>query len=109
MRSYQLSMHIPNADVYDNILYVMAGLLVLGFICNLLIKPVNPKHYMTPTELEAERKVAHEITPDTAAVLAAKGDKPSSKLAFILAWLAVGIPLAWGFTVTIKSALVLFK
>ncbi len=109
MRSYQLKMHIPNADVYDNILYVMAGLLVLGFICNLMIKPVDKKYYMTAQELEAERKISHEITPDTAAVLAAKGDKPSSTIALILAWLAVGIPLAWGFTVVIKNTLVLFK
>jgi hypothetical protein len=30
---------------YDFTMYLMAGLLVIGFVCNLLVRPVDPKHY----------------------------------------------------------------
>jgi hypothetical protein len=32
-------------------MYVMAGLLVVGFICNLLVKPVDSRRHMTSTEV----------------------------------------------------------
>ena len=35
-------------------LYILAGLLVLGFICNLLVRPVADKYFMTDAELAAE-------------------------------------------------------
>jgi hypothetical protein len=34
--------------------------------------------------------------------------KPTMSASVPLAWLAVGIPIAWGIWVTLKSALVLF-
>jgi MFS family permease len=60
IREYQLDHGVPRAQAYNTTMYILAGLLVLGFICNLLVRPVNPKHYMTDKELEAERKLAHE-------------------------------------------------
>ena len=107
LRDYQLARHIPNAEVYSSIVYIMAGLLVIGFICNLFIKPVNDKYYMTDKELEIERTIAHEITADTKAALALKWDKKSTTLEFILAWLVVSIPLVWGISLGVKSALIL--
>ncbi len=53
-------LHTAHADAYNPIFYLMAGLLVLGFICNLLVRPVAEKHYMSDEELAAERKLAHE-------------------------------------------------
>jgi hypothetical protein len=34
---------------------------------------------------------------------------PSTLLALVLAWLAVGLPLAWGIAMTISKALALFR
>ena len=36
-------------------------MLVLGFICNLLVRPVADKYFMTSDELEAERRRAHDL------------------------------------------------
>jgi MFS family permease len=36
----------PLAEAYPLILHIMAGLLVLGFVCNLLVRPVDPSHWM---------------------------------------------------------------
>ena len=39
----RLAQGVPRDDVYDIIFYVLACLLVAGFICNALIRPVNAK------------------------------------------------------------------
>lgn len=36
---------VPAAEAYDQTMYLMAGLLVVGFIANLLVRPVDPKHH----------------------------------------------------------------
>jgi hypothetical protein len=36
-------------------MYLMAGLLVVGFVCNLAVRPVAERYYMTEQELAAER------------------------------------------------------
>ena len=47
LREYQLSIGVERAAAYDITLYILAGLLVLGFICNLLVRPVADKYFMT--------------------------------------------------------------
>jgi hypothetical protein len=92
-------------------MYILAALLVGGFICNLLVRPVNAKWFMTDAELEAERKLAH----DSAAKSALGGDAAavagvgSNQGLVALFWLFVGIPLAWGVWMTVTKALVLFR
>lgn len=36
----------PTPSLYNTTMYTMAGLLVIGFFANILIKPVNPKHHI---------------------------------------------------------------
>jgi MFS family permease len=112
IREYQLTHGVPRAQVYDVTMYIMAGLLVLGMICNALIKPLDDKHFMTPEELAAEKKLAHEREapksansgPSAAGVGAA-----SHPILVAMAWAAVGIPLALGIWITLQKALILFK
>ncbi len=35
-------------------LYVLPGLLLVGFVCNLMVRPVAAYHFMTEEELQAE-------------------------------------------------------
>jgi len=37
---------VAKADAYNVTMYIMAGLLVVGFIANLSIRPVHEKHHM---------------------------------------------------------------
>jgi len=107
LREYQLSIGVERAAVYDITLYILSGLLVLGFICNALIRPVADKYFMTPDELARERALSHDKTANGSTVLewsAAPGTRPL----VIAAWLAVGIPLAWGILITIQKTAVLF-
>jgi len=45
LRDYQINSGIPKAQAYSTAIYVMAGLLIIGFISNLMIKPVDSKHH----------------------------------------------------------------
>ncbi len=108
LREYQLSQGVAKAQVYDTTMLILAGLLVAGFLCNLLIKPVAPKWHMSEAEVAEARKLAHEIAPPAAAGTQAAGASGPSPMV-LLAWLAVGIPLAWGVAQTVAKAAVLFK
>ena len=52
IREYQITHGVAKADAYTTTLYIMAGLLALGFVCNLLMKEVREKHYMQHDEVE---------------------------------------------------------
>ncbi|MGX9934876.1 L-lactate MFS transporter [Advenella kashmirensis] len=54
IRDYQLQMGIPRSDVYIYTMYVMAGLLVIGFICNMMIRPVAAEHHMQADNVAGE-------------------------------------------------------
>ena len=114
MREYQLSLGMPRDQVYNTTMYILAGMLVLGLICNLLVRPVAAKHFMTPEELAREKQLAHEksSSDNTATMssadmaLVGRGGNPALIGA---AWLAVGIPLIWGISLTLQKTAVLFK
>ena len=97
MREYQLGMGIPREQVYNQTMYILVGMLVIGLICNLLIRPVAAKWFMTDAELAEEKRLAHErasAAEVSSATAGGSGQTPAALVA--LAWLAVGIPLAWG-------------
>ena len=108
IREYQLSIGVPRAQVYDVTMYILAGMLVVGFLCNLAIRPVNPKFFMTDDELAREKALAHEraAASEVQGTGAAGAATPTVLVGF--AWAAVGIPLAWGIWVTLQKAVVLF-
>jgi hypothetical protein len=45
IREYQIAHGVPRADAYNVTMYVMAGLLAVGFVANLAVRPVDPKHH----------------------------------------------------------------
>jgi MFS family permease len=47
IRAYEIAHGVPNADAYNVTMYLMAGLLVIGFFCNLAVKAVNERHHMS--------------------------------------------------------------
>jgi MFS family permease len=109
LREYQLAHGVARASVYDTTMYILAGLLVVGFICNLLVRPVAGKHFLTDAQLDAERKLAHDTTARTAGSLLSEIGRGSHRGRVLTAWLFVGIPLAWGVSITLQKAWVLFK
>jgi MFS family permease len=45
IREYQISIGVPKADAYNITMYIMAGLLVVGFIANYMVKEVATKYH----------------------------------------------------------------
>ena len=95
-------------QIYAPIYYVLAGLLVVGFFANLLVRPVSPKWHMSEAELAAERAKLHEKTTavTSGSFGIGKGGLDARATPF---WLLVAIPLAWGVWKTVQKAIVLFQ
>jgi MFS family permease len=109
IRDYQIDHGVPRAQAYSLTMFILAALLAAGFVCNLLIKPVDPKNYMTPEQLaaaDAAEKAKNSVHPPSAATTA--GEAQPTWLVPV-AWLAVWVPLGWGIWVTLQKAVVLFK
>ena len=106
LRQLQLDAGVAKNLVYDNTLYILAGLLLIGLIANSFVRPVAEKFYMTDDELAAERRRAHETLSDPRADTAARG---AFGAVGVMAWLAVGIPFAIGLWIALAKGAVLFK
>jgi MFS family permease len=131
LREYQLAAGIPREAAYNQTLYILALLLVGGFICNLLVRPVPEHLYMSDEEIakelhttaDAVHKAEEEALADFEDVREAGREpgiggvatagpiaQPSGSLVpLVLSWGAVGIPLAWGVWNTLQTAVKLFQ
>jgi len=98
IREYQLAHGVAGADSYSFTMYVLAGLLAVGLICNLLVRPL-PAAAFEPDEEH----------PDIAARDAVAVTPRSSPAPLLAAWLAVLLPLAWGITNTLQKTMLLFR
>ena len=103
----RLASGVAPDQVYGPIFYILAGMLVVGFVANLMVRPVNPKWHMTEEQLVQERAKLHEksAVARSGSFGIGKGGLDAKAAAF---WLLVGIPLAWGVWKTVEKALVLF-
>ncbi|HTZ70107.1 MAG TPA: OFA family MFS transporter [Acetobacteraceae bacterium] len=95
-RDHELARGVPRAQVYDEAMYVLAGLLVAGLACNLAVRRLAP-HWFTYVP----------STPPAAATEAPVRAEFSG--AVLVPWVAIGIPLAWGFYQTVIKASALFR
>jgi MFS family permease len=105
MHDNRVAQGIPPNEIYHPIFYVLAGLLVAGFVANLLIRPLDKKWFMSEEEVAAlQANLKSRVEAMTSAVSTGAFD-----IRAVLAWAAVGIPLAWGIWITLQKALVLFS
>ena len=93
--------------LYGEIFYILAGLLVVGFIANLMIRPVDPKWHMKDTEVAVEQaKLSSTAQADKGGSYGIGKGGLDAKAAMF--WTLVGVPLAWGVWHTVEKALVFF-
>ncbi len=69
IRQYNVDHGVPKAQAYNTTMYIMAGLLVIGFFYNLFVKAVDRRFHMQP-----EREGA---TADAAPATSAAAAKPA--------------------------------
>jgi MFS family permease len=95
---------VPHDQVYDQIFYVLAGLLVAGLICNVLIGPVRARWHMK--EEGGVPLAGHGMAGARVAYGIGRGRFDAQVL---LAWTAVGLPLGWGIWKTIENVAKIFQ
>jgi len=103
MRDYQLGLGIAREQVYNQTMMILAGLLVIGLMCNLLIRPVADKWFMTADELAEEKRLANERIHDEEAGEPIDGETRVHSAIVCLAWMLVGMPLVWGIYKTLMN------
>ena len=105
IREAQLAAGVPRDHLYDYTLYILAGMLVIGLICNYLIKPVDSKWYMSANEVAKLQAATAKSAASTGSHGIGFGGMDTKAALF---WAFVGIPLAWGVWITLVSAAKIF-
>ncbi|HET9709295.1 MAG TPA: OFA family MFS transporter [Gemmatimonadales bacterium] len=54
IREFQIDRGVPAAQAYNTTMYVLAGLLVIGFIANARVRPVAERYFLTDAQLAQE-------------------------------------------------------
>jgi MFS family permease len=108
IREFEIAAGVPRDHVYDVTMYILAGMLVAGFICNFLIKPLADKWFMKPEEvaaLQAKAAGAAAATPSGSFGIGTGGLDARAALF----WAFVGVPILWGVYITLKNAAAIFS
>ncbi|MGA2055475.1 MAG: OFA family MFS transporter [Bradyrhizobium sp.] len=107
IRDAQLQAGIERALAYDNTMYILSGLLIIGLVCNFFIKPVDPKWNMSGDEVAKLQAVTLRSAGNVQSGSFGIG-KGGLDVSAALFWLFVSIPLAWGVWKTLASAAKIF-
>ncbi len=102
IRQYEIDAGVATAQAYNHTMWIMAGLLLIGLLCNLAVRPVEHHHHMALTPERA--------TPDQGARPPDQPPRSAGAVARLAAaWTAVAVPLGWGVVGTVQRALALFR
>lgn len=107
IREFQLAAGVPRDQLYNTTMYILCAMLIAGLICNYLIKPVDPKWYMSEAELaklQASTAGAN-ANQQTGSFGIGTGGLDAKAALF---WAFVAVPLAYGVYKTLESAVKIF-
>ena len=99
IRDRKIAEGVARETIYGPIFLILAGLMAVGFLANLMVRPVNAKWLMDDADETAQ------AGPDTGHGGIGKG----SLAAAALPWTVVLIPIAWGVWMTLTKTAALFK
>ena len=105
LREFQLAAGVPRDQLYNTTMYVLCSMLAVGLLCNLLVRPVNPKWHLSADAVAALQARGAGDTAGGGSYGIGKGGFSFGALVF---WAFVGIPLGWGVWITLNNALKIF-
>lgn len=95
---------------YRPALLTMVGVLVVGFVANLLVRPVSERFHEPHENVKGEPTA--DETPAAQDATADEGDSADvtagSSVLLVVAWLVVSVPLLYGVVQTVRTASALF-
>ena len=100
IREFQISRGVAAADAYTSTMYVLVGMLGVGFICNTLVRPVPEELFVVVTSGARPHPPERPAAPP-----------PTSSRQWGLAtsaWALTAIPLGWGVFRTLTLASQMF-
>ena len=101
VRQAQIDAGVERARVYDGTLYVLAGLLAIGVLCNAFVRPVPSRWLVVEKPTPVAARAGHAGDGG----IGRGGLTPGA----MLAWLLVALPIAWGAYRTLLSAVQIFS
>jgi MFS family permease len=104
IRDAQIAAGVDRALVYDRTMYILASFLVVGFICNALVHAVPARFLMTKADASTN---AISASPHAGGSYGIGYGGLTAGSA--VAWILIAIPLAWGVSKTLESAVKLFE
>ncbi|GJE11502.1 MULTISPECIES: OFA family MFS transporter [Methylobacterium] len=107
IREAQVAAGVQGAELYGRTMYVLASFLAVGFLCNLLVRPLAQRWFMSDSE-RASLDVRTGATVGGASGSFGIGRGGFSPGAAV-AWAVVGIPIVWGIGITLSKAFILFR
>jgi len=108
IREYQLAHGVPRAQAYSITMYILAGLLAVGFICNWCIHAVAEDRYMKTSDPAFVRQPALSAAQPLADTVSREAVSQRNTWLVPLAWAVVWVPIGWGVWVTLQKAVLLF-
>jgi hypothetical protein len=66
IREYNVTHGVPKAQAYNTTMYIMAALLVIGFICNFFVKAVDARYHMRADDEGGTEAGANATAPAAA-------------------------------------------
>src|SRR5699024_4689800 len=60
IRQFQIEAGVPAAQAYTVTMYIMVGLLMLGVVCNFLIKEVDARHHHKETDRASDKVMPNQ-------------------------------------------------
>ena len=106
IRELQAASGVHGADLYGRTMYILAGFLAVGFIANLLVRPLNRLCFMSAEDVAA---LESKGSPGKARKGSFDIGRGGLTAPAVLAWAIVGIPILWGIWITLSKALILFR
>jgi MFS family permease len=107
IREFQLAAGVPRDQLYNTTMYILCGMLIIGLICNYMVKPVDSKWHMSADDVAklqaASAKSAAAVQSGSFGI--GRGGLDAKAALF---WAFVGVPLAWGVWKTLESAVKIF-
>lgn len=107
IRQSQVDAGLQGLQLYGRTMYVLAAFLAVGFVCNLLVRPLARTWFMSDADLgplDAKGRASSALNPSAGSTGIGGG---GVSLAAVAAWAVVGIPIVWGIYKTLSKAAIL--
>ena len=108
IRQSQIESGVPAAEAYSITMYIMAGLLIVGLLCNLSVRSVHEKHHEKDIKVAAHSGNPDDETAVSDAYLISK-KVSAGGIGVWWRWALVCVPLGYGVIMVFVKALSLFN